>query len=131
MATIKQIKIPKGNSAETYDLAVKVNNVEGLLDGNKIDPDLLPSYVDDIVEGYYKDSTHFYDDSAFTTPITGEKGKIYADLSTDGSLYRWSGSLFVEIVDMPDMTVYYTKNDVDALLAQKTQVQIITWGDND
>ena len=99
MATIKQIKIPKGTATETYDIAVKVANVEGLLYGGTIDPDLLPSYVDDIIEGYYKDATHFYKESTFTTLIPGEKGKIYADLGSDGSVYRWSGSQFIEIID--------------------------------
>lgn len=55
----------------------------------------LPSYVDDVVEGYYYEDA-FYKDSAHTEQITGESGKIYVDLH-EGKTYRWSGSIFVEI----------------------------------
>ena len=55
----------------------------------------LPSYVDDVIEGYYYDSK-FYEDSAHTTEITGETGKIYIDLSTEKT-YRWSGTAYAEI----------------------------------
>ena len=47
---------------------------------------LLPSYVDDIVEGYYHDGA-FYEDDQYTTRIYGEAGKIYVDLATS-STYR-------------------------------------------
>lgn len=56
---------------------------------------LLPSYVDDVIEGYYYSSA-FYSDSAHTTAITGETGKIYVDLSTNKT-YRYSGSGYVVI----------------------------------
>ena len=46
----------------------------------------LPSYVDDVLE--YANILAF--------PATGETGKIYVDLST-GEIYRWSGSVYVEI----------------------------------
>ena len=51
----------------------------------------LPSYVDDVIEGYY-DATakKFYEEAAHTTEIVGETGKIYVDLATDNT-YRWSG----------------------------------------
>ena len=47
---------------------------------------LLPSYVDDIVEGYFYEDA-FYEDEEHTTRITGEAGKIYVDLETS-STYR-------------------------------------------
>ena len=47
---------------------------------------LLPSYVDDIVEGYFYEDA-FYEDAEHTTRITGEAGKIYVDLETS-STYR-------------------------------------------
>lgn len=57
----------------------------------------LPSYVDDVVEGYYNESTDkFYEDSSYTTEIAGEAGKIYITLDTNLS-YRWSGTGFVVI----------------------------------
>ena len=50
----------------------------------------LPSYVDDVEE--YADLTSF--------PVTGETGKIYVALDT-GRIYRWSGSIYVEISQSP------------------------------
>jgi len=61
----------------------------------KIPADVLPSYVDDVIEGYYYNSA-FYKDADHTQEIEGESGKIYVDLAT-GYSYRWSGSLFVQI----------------------------------
>ena len=62
---------------------------------SKIDPTYLPSYVDDVVEGYYDSITgKFYEESTFTTEITAEAGKIYNDLTTNRS-YRWGGSSYV------------------------------------
>ena len=57
----------------------------------------LPSFVDDVIEGYLS-SGKFYKESAHTTEISGESGKIYIDLSTEKT-YRWSGSSFVVISD--------------------------------
>ena len=55
----------------------------------------LPSYVDDVIEGYYSNG-NFYSDSAKTKKITGEGGKIYTDLATNKT-YRWGGTAWVEI----------------------------------
>ena len=55
----------------------------------------LPSYVDDVIEGYYSNGK-FYSDSAKTKEITGEGGKIYTDLATNKT-YRWGGTAWVEI----------------------------------
>ena len=66
------------------------------LDSNgKVPSSQLPSFVDDVVEGYLSGGK-FYKESAHTTEIKGETGKIYIDLST-GKTYRWSGSAFVVI----------------------------------
>ena len=66
------------------------------LDANgKVPSTQLPSYVDDVIEGYLHEG-HFYEDDQYTTEITGETGKIYVDLATDLS-YRWSGSVFTEV----------------------------------
>lgn len=54
----------------------------------KIKSALLPSYVDDIVEGYYYNNA-WYSDSAHTSRVYGQSDKIYVDLSTDKS-YRCS-----------------------------------------
>lgn len=61
----------------------------------KIDSTYLPSYVDDVIEGYYYNSK-FYTTSAHTTEITGETGKIFVDLTTNKT-YRYGGSSFTEI----------------------------------
>jgi len=64
---------------------------------SKIDSTYLPSYVDDVIEGYYNSTDgKFYEESTYTTEITGEAGKIYVDL-TSNLTYRWSGTEFVEI----------------------------------
>ena len=61
----------------------------------KVPSSQLPSFVDEVVEGYLSGGK-FYKESAHTTEISGESGKIYIDLSTEKT-YRWSGSAFVVI----------------------------------
>jgi hypothetical protein len=53
----------------------------------------LPSYVDDVEE--YADLASF--------PGTGSAGKIYTALDT-GKIYRWSGSVYVELSPSPGST---------------------------
>jgi hypothetical protein len=64
----------------------------------------LPSYVDDVVEGYYaaapaSSNGTFYSDSGHTTAITPETGKIYIDITTNAGnvSYRWGGSVWIRI----------------------------------
>ena len=64
----------------------KANGYASLGGDGKVPADQLPSYVDDVSE--------FASKSNF--PSTGEKGKIYVDLSTE-NIYRWSGSAYTEI----------------------------------
>ena len=61
----------------------------------KVPSSQLPSFVDDVIEGYYYDGK-FYEEVAHTTEITPEGGKIYIDLSTEKT-YRWGGSTYAEI----------------------------------
>ena len=73
-----------------------ISNGVATLDSNgKIPTSQLPSAIDEIIEGYLYEGV-FYEDSAHTTPITGETSKIYVDLSTNKT-YRYSGSQYVEI----------------------------------
>lgn len=89
-----------------------------ILDGTgKIPSYMLPSFVDDVIEGYYVDVTHFYSDSAHTMLITGEKGKIYTDLAYNKN-YRWGGSAYV----------YITSGAVDSVNG-KTGVITLTTAD--
>ena len=63
----------------------------------KVPSSQLPSYVDDIVDGYYKEADgKFYEDSAYTTEIVGESGKIYISVDTDIQ-YRWTGTAFAAL----------------------------------
>ena len=55
----------------------------------------LPSYVDDIIEGYYYEEA-FYSDAEHTQEITPELGKIYVDLESNYT-YRWSGTVYVQV----------------------------------
>lgn len=72
------------------------NNGIAELDANgKVPSAQLPSYVDDVIEGYLYNGK-FYKEAAHTTEITGEVGKIYTDVATNLT-YRWSGTKFVEI----------------------------------
>ena len=83
--------------ANKLDTSLKgANNGLAELGGDgKVLSSQLPSYVDDVIEGYYYNNK-FYEESTHTTEITGEIGKIYLDLTTDKS-YRWSGSTYVFI----------------------------------
>lgn len=69
------------------------------LDENKLVPsEYLPSYVDDVLEGYYKSATNFTNTS--NVSYTPERSKIYVDISTSPSkCYRWSGSQYVLIAN--------------------------------
>jgi hypothetical protein len=61
----------------------------------KVPQAYLPSYVDDVIEGYLSENK-FYSDSSHTAEVSGETGKIYVDLNTSKT-YRWSGSTFAVI----------------------------------
>lgn len=85
----------KLNAKLNTSLKGSVNGLAELDENGKVPSSQLPSYVDDVIEGYYY-SSNFYTDSAHTIKVTGETGKIYIDLSTNKT-YRWSGSVFVVI----------------------------------
>lgn len=71
------------------------NGVASLDNTGKVPSSQLPSYVDDVIDGYYYNSK-FYKESSHTTAITNESGKIYIDLTTN-KIYRWNGNTYVEI----------------------------------
>ena len=75
-----------------------VNGVASLDENGKVPAAQLPSYVDDIIEGYYYQGG-FYKEVGHTTSIDGESGKIYVDLTENGprQVYRWSGTAYVAI----------------------------------
>ena len=71
------------------------NGVAELDNAGKVPSSQLPSYVDDVIEGYL-DSGNFYKDAGHTQLITPENGKIYVNLA-DNTTYRWSGTAYVQI----------------------------------
>ena len=90
--------VPTYNELTNYVPKSEKGSANGVasLDGNgKVPSSQLPSYVDDVIEGYYYNG-QFYADSAHTQLITPETGKIYVDLDTNKT-YRWGGTTYVEI----------------------------------
>lgn len=75
--------------------ATIIEKLKADLVNGKIPASQLPSYVDDVIEGYYYNGA-FYSDLSHTEEITGETGKIYVDLAT-GNTYRWSGTVYAQI----------------------------------
>lgn len=71
------------------------NGLAELDSSGKVPSSQLPSYVDDVIEGFYYNSK-FYEEESHTTEITGESGKIYTDIKTNKT-YRWSGTAYTEI----------------------------------
>jgi hypothetical protein len=67
-------------------LGLGLDNTIPLDGAGKIPSTFLPSYVDDVEE--YNNLAAF--------PATGETGKIYVAIDT-GFVYRWSGSVYVQI----------------------------------
>ena len=78
------------------------------LDGNGLVPSSqLPSYVDDVIEGYATydvsetgklSNIKLYSDETHENTITGESGKIYLNITPGQPPYqfRWSGTQFVD-----------------------------------
>jgi len=112
----------------------------GLDSTGKVASAQLPSYVDDVLE---------YANQA-SLPATGETGKIYLTVNNN-KVYRWSGSVYVEIVATPGSTdsvtegstnLYYTDarvatklgttsidalSDVDTTTSAPTNSQALVW----
>ena len=83
-------------------IAGAINNKKGVangiaeLDGNgKVPAAQLPSFMDDVLDGYLY-NCKFYAEQEHTTELTAEGGKIYIDKETNKQ-YRWSGSAYAEI----------------------------------
>jgi hypothetical protein len=128
----------KKTAANTWELDT---TTYATLDGSgKVPSAQLPSYVDDVLE---------YANQA-ALPASGEAGKLYLTLDNN-KVYRWSGSVYVEIVASPSSTdsvtegstnLYYTNarvdtrigltsinalNDVDTLTNAPTNGQGLLW----
>ena len=89
------------DAQEVVEAAFDVTRSSGELASVMVKSSVLPSYVDDVIEGYYYNGA-FYSDSSHTTAITGETGKIYVDLPTN-TTYRWTGTAYVSISNPIDI----------------------------
>lgn len=109
----KAVNTALGKKIDTAKMGV-ANGVATLDASGLIPSDQLPSYVDDVIEGYYVEADNkFYSDSAHKTAITGETGKIYVDLNTNLS-YRYGGTAYV-LITSTDMTPL-SDEEIDAVL---------------
>ena len=89
--------------------------VASLDESGKIPSTQLPSYVDDVVEGYLHDGV-FYADTSYTDAYKGEDGKIYVDLDTNYT-YRWGGTVYVQ-TNSSDMSPI-SNSEIDAIVASE------------
>ena len=71
------------------------NGLATLGNDGRIPSTQLPSYVDDVLSGYYYNGK-FYKDSSHTELFEDEDSKIYVDKDTNKT-YRWDGNSYIEI----------------------------------
>lgn len=105
-----------GYAASSFVLAssrAQPNGVATLGEDGKVPSSQLPSYVDDVIEGYYYNGK-FYTEAAHTHEIAGETGKIYIDIATT-ACYRYSGTVFV-VIASADM-IAITNAEIDQIVA--------------
>lgn len=104
----------------------KANGVATLDESGHVPSSQLPSYVDDVIEGYINDGK-FYSDSQHTSLITGESGKIYVDIPT-GTEYRFSGTGYISISNPLDIAsteeAKAGTDDTKAMTPAKTKAAI-------
>ena len=123
---------------ETINNKIGANSGIASLDANgKVPSSQLPSFVDDVVEGYYKAADdRFYEESTFETLITPTSGKSWVDIPTNKS-YRWTGSVYVRVDEGVQIgetadTAYAGnkgKANADAISAIKDGTSIDSFGD--
>lgn len=113
--TSTEITTALGFTPENAANKGSVNGYASLDSAGLVPATQLPSYVDDVLE--YTNLAGF--------PGTGETGKIYVDKAT-AKIYRWSGSVYVEISPSPGTTdavtegssnLYFTNARADARIS--------------
>ena len=103
---ISNLKTLVGDTSVSSQISSAITAQKGKASGlteldstGKVPAAQLPSYVDDVIDGYLS-SGKFYttkgSDGTYSGEITGESGKIYIDLNTSKT-YRWSGSAYAVI----------------------------------
>ena len=115
-AVLDKLQADTDGTTVTLNASGKISVVDGAfapLVSGKVPAANLPSYVDDVIEGYYVEEEEggetvgkFYenrtgsgtelDPYVYTDEITGETGKVYVDLGSN-NVYRYGGTTFVEI----------------------------------
>ena len=100
----------KADQTSVGGLLEEVIGTEELFASGLIKNEMLPAYVDDVLEF-----------SAFSSfPTVGEKGKIYVAL--DGNLiYRWSGTQYISVAS-PELIQIATQEETNALTLPKRYV---------
>lgn len=89
----------KADSKPSYTISEVSGNLPASRISGTIDAAHLPSYVDDVIEGYLNGDKFYTTKSSngtYSGEIKAEAGKIYVDLSNNKT-YRWSGSTYVVI----------------------------------
>jgi hypothetical protein len=95
--TVADVSGAASSSALSSGLAGKADLIGGLVPSTQ-----LPGFVDDVLE--------FATFAGF--PVTGETGKLYVSLATN-RIWRWSGSIYVEVVSSPGSTDAVTEGSVN------------------
>lgn len=114
---VDQTSLDTALSTKVNTSSVGANNGIATLDSSgKVPSSQLPSYVDDVIEGYLYEGS-FYKDAQHTELITPESSKIYVDLSTDKA-YRWGGTVYV------DVTGASAWGEIVGALSNQTDLQI-------
>jgi hypothetical protein len=118
------LAIGEGLSVSSGSLRVTPGTYATLVDGT-VPSNLLPSYVDDVLEFA----------NVASLPNTGETGKIYVAINT-GKIYRWSGSAYFEISTPPDNTdavpegssnLYFTNARARNSFGTGAAGQVVAW----
>lgn len=125
VATTAFVTTAVANAASNYVPATAKGAANGIapLDANsKIDPQYLPSYVDDVIEAYIRSgqtalsSTWLATGSASGTVITPESSKIYVLMNSDSTYsanteFRWGGTTYVQLNDSGCSSMTTTEMD--------------------
>ena len=111
------------------------NGAASLDENGKVPMSQLPSYVDDVVEGYFnEDDKKFYGEcneesgvKTYSNEIEGESSKIYIDLNSSMT-YRYGGTVFVPIESFINISPL-TNDEIDNII--KNLEEASEWGETD